>query len=147
MEKILMKLTVLLTLAAPVLSGSDDYAVPEWAIRGIAWTETRSYWNAEKEFKYVDRRTGSAGELGPMQLSPGGFAQVMHAGEHFGTCQKNPDYAMRLSVRYLLWLRRHTTSWGAAIAAYNVGLHGSRLCGQKYLAKVRNAGMNLCLPH
>ncbi len=111
-------------------------AVPAWVIIGILKVETNSIYK-EGTLTYVDRRRGAAGERGPMQMSKAAFRQVAKNGDKFSELEKRPFYAVEMSIRYLLWLRRQASSWEEAVEWYNAGPHHS---SKEYLAKVKAAG-------
>jgi hypothetical protein len=123
----------------PEASGRD-WQVPRWIVAGILAQETRSVLRPDDSVRYVDKRRGAAGERGPTQIRRIAFDQVMKPGEAFWKVEVDVDFALDITERYLLWLRKHAGSWERAIRAYNVGLEKSGWAGSSYYADVRRLG-------
>lgn len=101
-----------------------SYDVPQWVMVGILYTETNSMYSTEplaSPIKYVNRRVGKAGELGPFQMTYRAFLDVRRPGETFHRIHQDPIYAEELAVRYLVMLKRRHGTWERAIRAYNGG--------------------------
>lgn len=129
-------LTLLLGAIHAQEISEEEMRVPAYVIRGIAFVETRSYWDVEGQLRYVDRRDGKAGERGPFQLTRAAFTQVSARHDSFEKVRTDPAYALTLTIRYLQWLRRHCQSWEEACACYNTGLRGSVRAGNRYYTLV-----------
>lgn len=122
---------------APV---AREWRVPRWAVKGILRVETRSKLLPDDRVVYVDKRRGLAGERGPTQIKRVAFTQVAKPGEQFWKLEKDTEFALDVTERYLLWLRAQTRNWNEAVAAYNQGLGNAHSDdGREYAAKVRLA--------
>ena len=115
-----------------------DWSVPRWIVAGILAQETKSTLRPDDSIRYVDKRRGAAGERGPTQLKRIAFDQVKRPGEAYWRVETDLDFALDITERYLLWLRKQTGSWREAIQAYNAGL-GGRGCSaaHAYYSEVR----------
>lgn len=98
--------------------------MPRWIIAGILAKETRSTLRSDDTVRYVDKRRGAAGERGPTQLKRCAFDQVKKDGEAYWRVETDIDFALDITERYLLWLKKQTGSWRDAIQAYNAGMGG-----------------------
>ena len=121
------------------LSGPAElpsWYVPAWVVRGIAAQETRSRWSGVGEIRYVDRRDGAAGEVGPWQISPVALS-TLGAYHLRDRIRQEPLLAESITRAWLLHLHDIVHSWPAAVRAYNAGLAG-RSCraAQLYLNHV-----------
>ena len=107
-----------LCLALMAQCGADD-ALPEWILTGVAYVESRSYWDDTGRLVYVDRRTGSAGEVSPFQITPDCFKTYARSGDSFRRLSYDMDYATSFAVRVLSDLHHKTGSWDRALKRYN----------------------------
>jgi hypothetical protein len=108
------------TTAAPVMARKPHKA-PEWALRGIAKVETRSSILEDGKIIYRDRRVGALGERGVFQMRRVAFKQVSRPGERFSRVHEDPQFAMEMADRYLVYLKKRHGTWESAVAAYNTG--------------------------
>lgn len=116
------------------------YAVeemPGWVLSGILRVETKSWYNDDGSIHYTNKRRGKHGERSAFQITYGAFKQVRRSGEQFWMIEQEQAFAEEIAVRYLYWLRKHTTSWERAVEAYNGGLHHHSYA---YLTAVMTAG-------
>jgi hypothetical protein len=92
-------------------------------MKGILRVESNSYYDSEGNIRYVDRKVGRAGELGPLQITRRAYLQVKRKGEPgFDTMRTDVKFSEVIAIRYLLWLRKHYASnWYEAIGMYNAG--------------------------
>lgn len=126
---------VFILLVALTMLPAMDVA-PDWVLRGIAKTESRSYYNESGDIIYVDKRRGAAGERGPFQMTRGAFNQVANKAERplFWKLETDTVFAEYMACKYLDWLHDRTKNWDQAVMAYNRGLTGS---AWTYLHKVK----------
>ncbi len=137
-----MKLIFALLLSVSLYAQQEIQGPPLWAIQGIAWVETRSYWDVDGKFHYADRRIGSAREYGPFQCRYSAFALVARAGERFEDLRRDPAYACEIAARLLVYLYRKTGSWTMAVRGYNCGLSAAKgRSADQYLQAVKLAGL------
>lgn len=108
---------------------------PAWVVEGILYQETRSYYRADGNIKYVDTSRGAAGEYGPFQMTRIAWRQIRRKGEPFWKLETDTKYAEELAVRYLVWLDTHygKGDWHRNIEMYNAG-PGNR--SPKYLSAI-----------
>lgn len=101
--------------------------VPEWVRKGILYTETNSYYLPDGTIKYVNKRRGYAGDIGPFQMRKIAFDEVKKAGERFYDLEKNPIFAEELACRYLLFIYegKGNGDWNKTIMKYNSGPYNS----------------------
>lgn len=123
--------------------------LPSWVIPGIALVETGSTLT-DTGWHYADRRVGSAGEHGMMQMKRDAF-NIAAAGQPLTVYPDlaNPAVAVRMARRYLAYLRRHTASWDEAVGAYKTGLTGLRehpARAAAYVDSVKAAAATLISP-
>lgn len=126
--------TALMLCVCALVQGED---VPPWVMAGIASVETSSTYRHGMLVDYRDRRDGDAGEVSAFQLAPSVVAQ-WHASR--SRARSDQRYAEGVARRHLCWLRSQVRTWAEAVAAYHVGLHGSRRRGADYAARVAAAG-------
>lgn len=136
----LRKLIYTVGLAAMFHIGLAQDRPPEWVIRGILKTETRSYYREDGSIKYIDMRRGSAGERGPFQMTRGAFNQVKRRGEEFWKIEVDRTFAEEMAIRYLHWLDTHygKGNWYRNVEMYNAGPNNH---SPKYLAAVLKHGL------
>lgn len=117
---------------------AGEVEVPAWVIRGIASVESSSRYDGGK-LVYVDRRMGSAGELGPFQMKRIAWREITRGTEQFNSMATDVAYAETCAKRYLLWLYTNTAdkSWVLAVQQYHAG-PGKR--SRSYLNRVMRAG-------
>jgi hypothetical protein len=115
-----MKWTLLLLCFCIALRAEE---VPLWVMKGILRVESSSYYDSEGNIRYVDRKVGRAGELGPFQITRVAYLQVKRKGEpDFRYLQNNAKLSEAIAIRYLLWLRKnYASNWYEAIGMYNAG--------------------------
>lgn len=117
-------------------------SVPLWVRAGILKTETKSYYLDNGTIKYVDKRRGKDGDIGPFQMRKDAFDDVKKPGENFWTLEKNTAFAEEMACRYLLFIYESTGNhdWNTTIARYNVGPYKSFITskGHRYLKDVLN---------
>lgn len=123
--------------AAPAPTGRT-WRVPRHIVQGILAVETRSVLRRDDSIKYVDKRRGAAGERGPTQIRKIAFRQVAAPGEQFWRLEVDPGFAIEVTERYLLWLRKQSGSWRRAVQAYNAGLDNPS-AGEPYRRAVERA--------
>ena len=138
-----MRFLPLLLLTGIIYAQQEDppevKGIPCWCLQGIAKVETRSYWDDQGKFHYIDRRDGADGEIGPFQCTAGAFALVAHKGEVFSRLRHDSTFSCAIALRYLAWLRKRCKSWEEAVGCYNTGLGGSPRIGNQYLLMVKLA--------
>lgn len=130
-------LLTITTFFAIGLAASE--AMPAWALHGILSRESSSHYDGAS-IEYVDRRVGTAGELGPFQMKRAAFDQVARSGEVFERLAIDPAFAEQLAVRYLLWLHRRTGDWFIAIGRWNAGPSGPYGVAWRYAKDVQKRG-------
>ena len=139
------------TLVATILRTAsacacDEWQSPPWMLRGIAAVETRSFQDPYGVWFYVDKRRGTSGERGMMQVTLDAFriARRLIPESRYTFAQlDSPMVSIATAHAYLYYLRSHAGSWDEAIMAYNVGLRGllvNRQRGLDYLERVKAAG-------
>ena len=96
-----------------------DDALPGWVLTGVAYVESRSYWDDSGQFVYVDRRDGAAGERGPFQCTSECFRTYARPGDSFGRLRYDYTYAACFAARVLSDLHHKTGSWDIALKRYN----------------------------
>ena len=131
-------LGILMFVLSGVLSAADN--VPPWVLHGILGVETSSFYNPDGTVHFTNRKRGRHGELGPWQMTRNAFKEVRQKGDRFERLAREPAYAQRLVIRYLLWINAQVDgSWDRTVRAYNVGVAGSRKAdrGSDYLDDVR----------
>jgi hypothetical protein len=126
----------------PPVKVGRDWKVPRNLVKGILYVETRSILRPDDTVKYVDRRVGQAGERGPTQIKRMTFEQVAKPGEKFERLQRDTQFALDVTERYLTWLRSQTHSWAEAVAAWNVGTEDPSK-GRRYRQEVMEAAAKL----
>jgi hypothetical protein len=117
--------------------------IPEWILRGILATESRSYYDDNFNIVYVDKRIGTSGERGPFQLTPIAFKQIRKKGEIHSKVMKDMTYAQDLTERYLLYLYNGPArkDWEITIRMYNGGPSNYKIrATQRYLTSVKKLG-------
>ncbi len=131
-----------ITITLLVLTGGRAHGeeVPVWVEQGILATETGSMLLPTGRIYYHDQRVGGAGERGPYQMTAAVFRELKIRGATFTALGRDMGLARRAACAHLLRLFARTGSWDAAVAAYNVGLHGDRARGRAYARKVRALG-------
>lgn len=138
----MMRLLLAITVLGALYGQEEIQGPPLWAIQGIAWVETRSYWDVDGKFHYADRRIGSAHEYGPFQCRYSAFVIVARAGERFEDLRRDPAYACEIAGRLLVYLYGKTGSWAMAVRGYNCGLSAAKgRSGDQYLQAVKLAGL------
>ncbi len=115
----ILAILVMLTCGLPAVENE----VPAWVLAGILQQETRSYYLEGDTIKYVDKRVGKDGELGPFQMTKIAWKQIRQPGEKFADLKTDTKYAEECAMRYLLWLYNGPArqSWAHAIQGYNAG--------------------------
>lgn len=115
-------------------------SIPLWVRAGILKTETKSYYKSDGTIKYVDKRRGRDGDIGPFQMRKDAFDDVKESGENFWNLEKNTGFAEEMACRYLLLIYNSTgnKNWNTTIARYNIGPYKSYITskGSKYLKDV-----------
>jgi hypothetical protein len=134
---------LLALLLLGTLHATDD--PPAWAIPGILMVESSSFYRSDGSICYVDRKTGSAGELGCCQVTRAAFRCVAKRGESFRRLATDSAFAVEIATRYLRWIYEHRAGhdWLRAIGMYNAGFGTDRASMNrriKYLNKVRTKG-------
>jgi hypothetical protein len=116
-------LTILVLLTGLLSAVEKETEVPMWVLVGILKQETKSTYLDYDHIKYVDKRDGKDGELGPFQMTHGAWLDVRKRGEKFSDLRTNTKYAEDCAIRYLLWLYNNSAkgSWAHAIQGYNEG--------------------------
>lgn len=109
--------------------------IPLWVLKGIARVETNSTIKDCGTIIWRDRRKGTKGDSGVFQMTRIAYKQIARPGDSFARIHRDPDYALEMAERYLMYLRRRYGRWHDVIAAYNAGTPG-RQAGQRYLSKV-----------
>lgn len=128
---------LMLSSAMPALDW--HYAgVPDWVLPGVVAVETSSFWRANGEFVYVNRKRGRHGERGPTQMTRAAFDTVALPGEKFERLQTDMEFAMDLTIRYLLFIRQRSPNWDVTLARYNAGLAAPG--NSEYSTAVREIG-------
>jgi len=129
---------LIITACLGAADAVDSFGIPDWILPSILAVETSSYYNSDGTITYVDRRTGSAGELSCFQITRNAFDTVAHKGESFRRMATDTQYAELLASRYLWWIYEHTAgrNWDRAVMQYNCGPHINR-AGRRYLAKCK----------
>jgi hypothetical protein len=106
-----------------IIIASSAYAVevPSWIVKGILYTETRSYIK-NGQIVYVDTRVGKHGERGPLQMRKAAL-QTVAPGASVRRLQTDPKFAKECAEKYLIWLYEGPAenNWLRAIAMYNAG--------------------------
>lgn len=142
MIRLAFLLSLALTSTASDSNAQDLQGPPLWAIHGIAYVETRSYWDEEGRFHYVDKRVGDAGELGPLQVTRAAWDMVRGDQLDFHRGMGRTATAIDSACLYLCHLRARCSSWDEAVAAYHRGLGGRhRPEAIEYARKVRAYGI------
>lgn len=125
-----------------------QHEVPEWVLKGILKTETRSYYDDNGKIIYVDKRRGGALDIGPFQMRKIAFDEVAKPGESFWKLEKSPKFAEEIAIRYLTLLNKKYANgdWNKTVMMYNVGptrYKSLYKTAAKYLAKVKSAINNI----
>jgi hypothetical protein len=120
-------------------AGAFAEAIPGWVFAGVLMRESSSYYR-NGEIVYVNRDPGAEGELGPFQMKRIAFDTVKKPGERFERLAKDQEFAERLFIRYMLWLRKHfqrsNTDWMITLSLYRKGpFYGLRI--HPYAREVR----------
>jgi hypothetical protein len=106
-----------------ILLASAAYAVevPPWIVKGILYTETRSYIK-NGQIVYVDTRVGRHVERGPLQMRKVAL-QTVEPGASVRRLQTDTQFAKACAEKYLSWLYEGpaNNNWLRAIAMYNAG--------------------------
>ena len=132
-RKMLAATTLLLCLSATAMSAD----IPDWVLRGVLKTETRSYYDKVGNIVYVDKRRGAAGERGPFQCTRAAFNQVRRKGEEFWKVEVDSRFAETIAKRYMLWLyTTYDQDWERVVEMYNAGPNNR---STTYLKKVKEA--------
>ena len=138
----MLKNTALKVMLAAALFFSDmsgqDQREMERVLDGIALVESRSYYDIDGYFQYIDTRVGKAGERGPYQMTRIAFNQIKKPGETFARLSTDFEFARTCANRYLNWLLANSAKGnvGLAIEYYNSGPNRR---SRTYLQKVYNA--------
>jgi hypothetical protein len=100
------------------LMATEVPEVPDWIMAGILRVESRSYLLSDGSIRYVDRRVGSAGEVGPFQMRSIALRQVGLASWRWLVREDMAaaEYAATLFLRYCY---RRTGSWWSAVGLYH----------------------------
>jgi hypothetical protein len=68
------------------------------------------------------------------------FEDVRRPGEAYWRVETDTEFALDITARYLLLLRKQTGTWEGAIRAYNVGIVNWQWAGGSYYADVKRLG-------
>src|SRR5260370_174481 len=129
-------------MLAPLLSiylaVTSPEPMPEWVLRGILFTETRSWYNDDGSIHYTDKRRGKDGEISAFQITRHAFNQVRTRGESFWPAETDQRFAKQMVIRSLRWLYRREPNWNKVVESYNAGPFRRP---PAYLQRVKAAGL------
>jgi hypothetical protein len=121
--------------------------VPAWVRKGILYTESRSSYKDNGQIKYVDKRRGGAGDIGPFQMRRDAFTDVKKPGESFWKLEQDALFAEEMACRYLLFIYngKGNKNWETTVMRYNAGPYAKEFTSKNYtyLNKVKKYGNKL----